>query len=719
MNIFLASIFAGFFSFSLGMEAAYASLHEENTADILSTNRNAAKEKGVLADQDHNRLSDGLQARITNMTKDELIDVIVTFRDLGNNQPNVAMVQQAVGPFRLQREFTLIHGFQATMTTGQAEMISHIPDVFRVEEDPIVTTQLSGAASDFGAVAARTNFGVTGSGMGICIVDTGIDGSHEQFAGRTIHFLDLVNNQVDPYDDHGHGTHVSAIALGGSGTGGNSKIVGIAPAAAIYAAKVLDATGSGQGSQIIEGIQYCASQAEVHIISMSLGTVSASDGQDAISLAVNCAADPNYSSSCNVRPVSPKIVVVAAGNGGAAPETVGSPGAAEKAITVGAAANWSENGKGVYLAAFSSRGPTLDGRIKPDIVAPGVRILAAKAGEPMGYISYSGTSMATPFTAGAIALMLEQNPMLMNNANPAVAVRDLLAASARKRGALADNMESGMADNEYGAGLLDINRAVAQAAGSDATPIILPRYHQYKGYVNSGEQQLIGPFSITAEDIAAGIPFAATVTMEGNLVCAYGDPQYCDLLGGWEWNPDLDVYLLDEKGNIITGGPGDITRSECALSGEYCGVGRQETIHYLPQLTAAAGNYYLAVTSFSGNGNFLVEVSGSASLSSGDSKKQAPVANAGGPYEATLSKGKSVAVLLDGSGSTDNDGSVASWSWTENGQSIGSGEQISVNFKEGLHTIRLTVTDNDGLTDWHETTVTILKGEGNGGGKKK
>lgn len=799
MDTNLAGILTGIFAFSLVATATPNSLYQDNEQHTQSLSTMEAKEKGVLADQDNDRLSDGLQARFAGMTKSEFVDVIITFVGAGDSQSNAIAAQHAVGPFKIKREFTLIHGVKATMTVGQAEMLSHIPSVFRVEEDPIVTTQLSGAASDFGAVAARMNYGVNGSGVGICIIDTGIDASHEQFAGRTIHFLDIVNNQVTPYDDHGHGTHVAAIASGGGGTGGNAEIKGVAPVASIYAAKVLDATGSGSGSQIIEGIQYCANQIGVHIISMSLSTASASDGRDAMSLAVNCASDPNYSASCNVTPVNPKIVVVAAGNSGSAPKTVGSPSAAEKAITVGAAANWSENGKGVYLAAFSSRGPTLDGRIKPDITAPGVRISSAKAGDPIGYISYSGTSMATPFTAGSIALMLEKNSMLMNAVIPADAVRNLLISSAQDRGELNSNNSSIRPDNEYGAGLLDVNRGVALAGSSNATPTAFPRYHRYYGEVTSGDQQLFGPFSITKEDIAANVPLAATITINGDLICGYGDPSICNILGGWEWNPDLDMYLLDEKGNIVSGGAGDITRSECALSGEYCSVGRQETIHYLPKLAAAAGNYYLAVASYSGSGSFLLEVSGSASLSSnippvagfievcadlnctftdiskdedgtivswewnfGDgfgstlqhpdyeyskageywvtltvkdnqgvsnsnshkinvtapssSEKHIPLANAGGPYVATLSKGKSISVLLDGSGSTDQDGAIISWIWTENGQQIGSGEKTSVNFKEGLHMIRLTVTDNDGLTGWHETTVTIQKGGDSGGG---
>ncbi|SDH54110.1 hypothetical protein [Nitrosomonas sp. Nm132] len=74
------------------------------------------------------------------MAKDDLINVIATFVGPGNNQSNAAAAQQAIGPFTLQREFTLIHGFQATMTAGQVEMLSYIPNIFRVEEDPIVTT---------------------------------------------------------------------------------------------------------------------------------------------------------------------------------------------------------------------------------------------------------------------------------------------------------------------------------------------------------------------------------------------------------------------------------------------------------------------------------------------------------------------------------------------------------------------------------------------------
>src|SRR3989304_1153740 len=100
-----------------------------------------------------------------------------------------------------------------------------------------------------------------------------------------------------------------------------------------------------------------------------------------------------------------RVGVVAAGNS-ADPQTVGSPGAAADAITVGAVAEWSappgaaDHSDGVYLAYFSSRGPTADGRIKPDVVAPGGTITSAAAGTPAGDVQMSGTPLATPAVSG-------------------------------------------------------------------------------------------------------------------------------------------------------------------------------------------------------------------------------------------------------------------------------------------------------------------------------
>src|SRR5262249_15426385 len=149
----------------------------------------------------------------------------------------------------------------------------------------------------------------------------------------------------------------------------------------------------------------------IEVVNMSLGDDHSSSGNDALSRAVNRAAEAGI------------VVCVAAGNSGPDLYTTGSPAAAAEAITVGSVADPGKGG--FFLDRFSSRGPTADGRVKPDLCAPGYQILAARAGTVSGYVRYSGTSMATPFVAGLAALMREANP----NLTPAD-VKDILKQTA-------------------------------------------------------------------------------------------------------------------------------------------------------------------------------------------------------------------------------------------------------------------------------------------------
>lgn len=570
-----------------------------------------------LADRDGDGLSDSLQARLDAAGAGDRLDVVVTFSGPGRA---AEMAARAVGPFQASREFRIVNGFAASMTAAQISALGRSRGIHRIEEDFTVTANLDGATVDFGSDAAIGDFLVDGSGasmgrrVGVCIIDTGIHVQHEQLDnGKVAGFFDAINGQANPYDDHGHGTHVASIT-GGDGLGGvnASTYQGVAPGVALYGAKVLSSTGSGSASGVLAGIEWCADQAGVDILSMSLGTAQSSDGQDALSVAVNCVSDPNFSGACGTTANGPKIVAVAAGNAGPGPMTVGSPGAAEKAITVGAAANQSGDGRGVYLSAFSSRGPTLDGRVKPDISAPGVRVTAANAAAvPAGYVSFSGTSMATPFVSGVVALMLDANPDLgspdaATGQLPVDQVKDIMAATARDRG---PNGPGGAAkDNEYGLGLLDAYAAVARASGLAAgqyQPTGFPGYLRTVASVADGGSWLSPAFDVAGD----GTPIAATALIEGSASCVFGNPFYCDFFGfGWEWNPDLDMELIDAAtGASVPANSGDITRSECSFAGEFCGVGRQETIYYtLP----GPGSYRLRVYSFSGAGTFAVEVSG-------------------------------------------------------------------------------------------------------------
>jgi len=180
---------------------------------------------------------------------------------------------------------------------------------------------------------------------------------------------------------------------------------GVAPGAELLNGKVLSDYGGGYDSGIIAGIEW-AVLSGADVISLSLGGwENICDGNDPLSEAVEKASDMGAT------------VVVAAGNSGYwGKETVSSPGCADKIITVGASSKY---GYDLYIADFSSQGPTADGRIKPEVLAPGIYIIAPQAtGTQMGYsaipkyVSASGTSMATPHVAGAVALLKQMDSSL-------------------------------------------------------------------------------------------------------------------------------------------------------------------------------------------------------------------------------------------------------------------------------------------------------------------
>lgn len=223
---------------------------------------------------------------------------------------------------------------------------------------------------------------------------------------KVIGGYDFINNDADPMDDHGHGTHVAATAAGKDPDG---VFLGVAPDAKILAYKVLNSRGSGTWSGVIAGIERAVDPNQdgdfsdkADIISISLGGPGNPD--DPVSRAVDAAVESGV------------VAVIAAGNSGPRTQTIGSPGTARKAITVGAV------DKNENIARFSSRGPVLhNGEIimKPDIVAPGVSICAAqwedawesgKCSSNPDRTAISGTSMATPHVAGVVALIKQANP---------------------------------------------------------------------------------------------------------------------------------------------------------------------------------------------------------------------------------------------------------------------------------------------------------------------
>jgi len=240
--------------------------------------------------------------------------------------------------------------------------------------------------------------------------------SKVEFNDKVIGGYDFVNFDNDPMDDHGHGTHVAATAAG------NGVLKGVAPDAEILAYKVLDSSGSGSFSGILAAIEKAVEEGS-DIISMSLG------GECRGGYNKNCGPNDPISQAVDTAVDSGVVVVIAAGNSGPSSSTIGTPGTARKVITVGATykkgypegTRWDSNPVVDQITRFSSRGPVVGenfGLVKPDVVAPGAIICAAQYDSAWQdsqcldeeHTAISGTSMATPHVAGAVALIKQAHP---------------------------------------------------------------------------------------------------------------------------------------------------------------------------------------------------------------------------------------------------------------------------------------------------------------------
>jgi len=529
--------------------------------------RDRAPARQILADRDGDRLDDVLEARLRRSDAGERQAVVVAT----DGTVTVASARGSIGAFPVSLRLGIIQGFAARLTAGQIRALARIPGVLRIDHDFVVRATMDAARNDYGVDAATSRYGLTGAGVDVCVLDTGVDATHEQIDPRPVTWKDFVEGTSSPRDPHGHGTHVASIALG-DGVGGTSaaRYRGVAPQAGLWAGRVLDAQGSGTESQIIAGIDWCAGvdgPTSVDIISMSLGTQFPSDGTDNLSRAANSAVT-NYH----------KVVTAAAGNSGDPPDSIGSPGAAADVITVGASSSWSapvgapNHSDGIFLAYFSSRGGTVTDQ-KPDIVAPGYRVTAAQANTG-SYVTYSGTSMATPFAAGSAALALQ-------------------AASGWSPGQVQASMETTAEDygppgkdRDWGAGLLDV-LALTGAAAGDTTGAenVFPTHVHLSGTVPNGGEWTHS-FALSADDLTE--PIAATIVIDGQ--CQFYFP-------GWgcldsEWSPDLDAALYDPNGVRIA-------LSQC-VAGTECSLGRQETLHAMPTV---AGTYTIRVYAYLGSPN--------------------------------------------------------------------------------------------------------------------
>ncbi|TDI97065.1 MAG: hypothetical protein E2O29_02165 [Deltaproteobacteria bacterium] len=350
------------------------------------------------------------------------------------------------------------------------KQILRISNSLNVEIEQVVEvhTMMNKAVNQCGAFNLH-GAGYEGEGVKVAIIDTGINDNHPSLKGKVVARQDFtgksyfplfnqIKNKLYPrkLDEVGHGTHCAGIVASN-----DSTYKGVAPKVALIDAKVLAASGRNTTDRIIRGMSWAASQG-ADVISMSLG--GGGHANDAMSREANRLAEEGI------------VVVVAAGNEGPRPDTISSPGVAEKVITVGSVDQINR------IPTYSSRGPVIDRNrnlSKPDVVAPGGGI-KAEHGCPYGdgitsvktadqkvdkctvvdsnntmFQKMSGTSMATPHVAGAAALLIEA-AKLPKSRNRGEKVKMFLRATAKG---------IGYADREQGRGIIDIPAAVKLANG--------------------------------------------------------------------------------------------------------------------------------------------------------------------------------------------------------------------------------------------------------------
>jgi serine protease AprX len=305
------------------------------------------------------------------------------------------------------------------------------------------------------------DMGLTGKGIGICVIDSGIH-PHKDFEGRITAFVDMTNEKKKPYDPDGHGTHVAGIAAG-SGEASAGRCMGMAPEADIMGIRIASV------SDAIKGIQWAIEHQKEHnikVLNISLGDMPVKSYKD----------DP-WAQAAEKAWEHGIVVVAAAGNEGPGKGTVNTPGIDPKVITVGAMDDRGTPSRNDDIVAkFSSRGPTVPDHIsKPDLVAPGVEIYGALAPGSMldtpdrnhlgnEYIAVSGSSMATPMVSGLVALLMQANPELSNDD-----IKTILMKTAEPYIPKAGK-------NDQGAGLVDPWKALQKAIGKNEAQLMAMKF---------------------------------------------------------------------------------------------------------------------------------------------------------------------------------------------------------------------------------------------------
>ncbi len=403
--------------------------------------------------------------------------------------PNVDRALEALELLRFNGvpgvALSLIDAAAGFANAAGIEALNLAPDVARIHHDATVGPQPNAAPPDpptspdqvsgvYPQVVRATQVwqqGITGGGVTVAILDSGIaeDADLVQPDNRLLASVNFADERLTS-DPGGHGTHIAGIVAGnGSNSGG--EFTGIAPQANVVDVRVLGSTGSGRISSVVRGIEWVLA----HRTAYNIRVINLSFGAPAT---LPYRADP-MSAAVEIAWRRGLVVVAASGNGGPDRDTVVTPGIDPYAITVGATDDRGTIGRDDDLLAWFSAWGSADSNAKPDLVAPGRRIVSLRvpgsaldvlfpdrvvvAQNGATYFRLTGTSMATAVVSGAAALLLQRRPTLTPDQ-----VKALLVGTTQPYGEDSGQvLPDPIAD---GSGLLDAYAAVNTAPSGAPAP---------------------------------------------------------------------------------------------------------------------------------------------------------------------------------------------------------------------------------------------------------
>ena len=542
----------------------------------------------------HPKLDQELTNRAEHQDPNALTSTIVRL------QPGAKLPAQ-FRPYKVGDKLNLINGFVLNLPNRLLKSLAVSQEVFDVHFNRPVRKHNYRTSLTVGALAAQQAFGLTGAGVGVAVIDSGITAWHDDLsrgnvAGtfpygdqRVSKFVDFVNGQVLPYDDNGHGTHVAGI-IAGNGHDSNGQKAGVAPGASIVSLKVLDANGVGTIGNIIAALDWAVANKaayNIRVVNLSVGAaIRESYWTDPLTLAAKGAVDAGI------------VVVSAAGNMGKNSAGhiqyggITAPGNAPWVLTVGASSTQGTPTRDDdVIGNYSSRGPTnIDYGAKPDLVAPGTGTvsLAApgsnfylnKPGNLVAgltptaftpYLTLTGTSMAAPVVAGTVALMVQANPALTPNG-----VKAILQYTSQ--------VYAGYNGLTQGAGFLNTLGAVRlarfYAVGNVGDKI--PIQKMWSKHILWGNHMLQGGVPVpTMNAFKLGVVWGAATTDSGdNIVwgsqCASDD---CDnIVWGSSADADNIVWGSSFDGDNIVWGSGVAGDDDNIVWGSDCGGGDCDNI---------------------------------------------------------------------------------------------------------------------------------------------